>query len=359
MRLRKLHSRILRGRSKSPHDFLLNENDFRFAAECERMRVDRNGSVLSLLLTKLPEQHSSDEDVAFFARVLEGRLRVTDTPGRLDDGRIAVLLPDTNAEGAWKVAFDISDVYPPGPGRPECEVLVYPDKSRQLEVEEMDEATEIAPRQSDEENSGEFFFSQAVPRWKRLIDIAGSIFGLTIGAPIILIAAAAIKVTSPGPVFFTQEREGRGGMRFQMWKLRTMCVDAEEQKKDLLKHSQQDGPAFKLKHDPRTTVVGKLLRLTSLDELPQFWNVLKGDMSLVGPRPLPTPESVACDNWHRQRLSVMPGMTCTWQVGERGNVKFDEWARMDIRYAQKKSFFEDARLLLMTLPSLLLNKGMR
>jgi len=359
MRLRKLHSLLLRRRGETSHDFLLSDDSFRFAAECERMRVDRNGSVVSLLLIELPKQHSSDEDVAFLARVLEGRLRVTDTPGILRDGRIAILLPDTAAEGAWKVAVDISDIYPPGPERPECNVLVYPDKSQQHQHAEEDHEISKAPQSGDAESSSEFFFAQAMPRWKRSLDVVGSLVGLVASAPVMLVAVAAIKATSQGPVFFTQEREGIGGTRFQMWKLRTMCKDAESQKKDLLQHSHQDGPAFKLKNDPRTTSVGKVLRWTSIDELPQFFNVLKGDMSLVGPRPLPTIESVACENWHRRRLSVMPGMTCTWQVSERGSVKFDEWVRMDIRYAQKKSLLEDMKLLIWTLPSLLVNKGMR
>ncbi len=346
-------------RSGATHDFLLTDENFRFAAECERMRVDRNGSVVSLLLVELPKQHSSEKDVAFLARVLEGRLRATDTPGRLRDGRIAILLPDTDAEGAWKVAVDISDVYPPGPDRPECNVLVYPDKSQQHQHAEEGREVSKAPRNGDAESSSEFFFAQATPGWKRSLDVFGSIIGLAASAPVMLVAAAAIKATSSGPVFFTQEREGIGGTRFRMWKLRTMCKDAESLKDDLLEHSHQDGPAFKLKNDPRTTAVGKVLRWTSIDELPQFFNVLKGDMSLVGPRPLPTIESVACENWHRRRLSVMPGMTCTWQVSERGSVKFDEWVRMDIRYAQKKSLLEDVKLLIWTLPSLLVNKGMR
>src|SRR4051812_36779479 len=127
---RNLHARVLVRRNAPQPDFFLSDREFRFAADCERMRVDRNGSVLSLLLIRLAQTKSGDKDVGFLARVLEGRLRLTDTPGVLDDGRVAVLLPDTNAEGAWKVATDISEVYPPGPERPECDVLVYPPHHR-------------------------------------------------------------------------------------------------------------------------------------------------------------------------------------------------------------------------------------
>ena len=351
-------------------DFLLKEEGFRFAADCERMRVDRNSSVLSLLLVRL--QGQLPEDVAFFARLLEGRLRVTDTPGQLDDGRIAILLPDTGAEGAWKVAADISEVYSVGPTRPECEVLVYPHSKNSLNG---DDSSEVDSLSDPEGGSGqkvegsqsgqglkvtdEFFFAKSLPLWKRSLDILGGSVGLLASLPLLAISAAAVKATSPGPAFFKQQREGQGSKPFTMWKLRSMHVDAEEKKQALRKFSQQDGPAFKMKEDPRTTTVGKFLRMTSMDELPQFWNVLKGDMSLVGPRPLPVEESAACEGWQRRRLQVRPGMTCTWQVCERGNVSFDEWVRMDLRYAKKHSFGEDLRLLIMTLPSLLLKKGMR
>lgn len=373
---RKLHSTVLREKCLSSREFMLTDEDLRFAADCERMRVDRNGSVLSLLLVRL--QNRMPEDLAFFARILEGRLRVTDTPGMLKDGRVAILLPDTPAAGAWKVAADISEVYPPGPGRPECDVLEYPGNDR----DRVAKADDGFGDESDFDDSGsppvdsankpdetadqdvasptnEFFFARATPLWKRSLDILGGSVGLIASLPVLTVAAIAVKVTSPGPAFFAQQREGHGGQRFTMWKLRTMHSDAESQKKELRKFSQQDGPAFKMKKDPRTTAVGRFLRWSSMDELPQFWNVIKGEMSLVGPRPLPVEESTACQNWQRRRLQVAPGMTCTWQVCERGNVSFDEWVRMDLRYVKDHSLTEDLRLLLMTLPSLLLQRGMR
>jgi lipopolysaccharide/colanic/teichoic acid biosynthesis glycosyltransferase len=361
-RPRKLHARVLARRNAPKCDFLLTDRDFRFAADCERMRVDRNGSVLSLLLIRLAGAKSSPEDVALLARVLEGRLRVTDTPGLLDDGRIAVLLPDTSAEGAWKVATDVSEVYPPGPERPECDVLVYPPHHRQRTPdEEVEEEIEqvAAPRTDVELESSEFFFSKALPVWKRAIDVTGATVGLVVSTPIVLAAAAAIRMSSPGPAFFVQEREGRGGKRFKIWKLRTMCVDAEEQKDELRPLSQQDGPAFKMQRDPRTTKLGRFLRWSSIDEMPQFWNVLKGEMSLVGPRPLPTTESQACETWQRRRLDVTPGITCTWQVCGRGKVRFDDWVRMDLRYAARPSVWTDMKLVFITIPSLIFQRGMR
>ncbi|MCG8450766.1 MAG: sugar transferase [Pirellulales bacterium] len=363
--LRRLHAAVIRKRVKYHPVLLLSEEELQFAAKCERMRVDRNGSLLSLLLIRLPEKQASEPGVEFLARVLEGRLRITDTPGLLADGRVAVLLPDTPADGAWKLATDISEVYPPGPGRPECEVLVYPTKQPEEPFTDRAEEEVAGTRardhaqQNGESPESDFFFVKQFPVWKRGLDIGGALLGLLASLPVLMVAGVAIKLTSRGPAFFTQQREGLGGRQFKIWKLRTMCVDAEQQKHQLQAHSHQDGPAFKMRVDPRTTSVGRFLRWSSIDELPQFWNVLKGDMSLVGPRPLPTAESMACENWQRRRLSVKPGMTCTWQVSERGNVRFDDWVRMDLRYADGYSLWEDVRLLLVTLPSLLLQKGMR
>ena len=367
---RKLHASVIKRRESSGNDFLLDDEDFRFAAECERMRVDRNGSLLSLLLVKLHTQNY--EDLAFFTRLLEGRIRVTDTPGLLADGRVAILLPDTPAEGAWKVATDISEVYPPGPSRPECEVLVYPDQghgrsrdadddqeSHDTRKQDVEQQVAGSSAKTSSDDAGEFFFAKAHPTWKRSLDVIGGTVGLVVSLPILAVAALSVRLSSDGPAFFQQQREGHGGRRFYMWKLRTMHVDAEEQKHELRKYSHQDGPAFKMKRDPRTTSVGRFLRWSSLDELPQFWNVIKGDMSLVGPRPLPTEESIACEGWQRRRLQVMPGMTCTWQVCERGNVTFDEWVRMDLCYVKKRGVVEDLRLLAMTLPSLLIQRGLR
>jgi lipopolysaccharide/colanic/teichoic acid biosynthesis glycosyltransferase len=138
-----------------------------------------------------------------------------------------------------------------------------------------------------------------------------------------------------------------------------MCVDAHKHQSALRTLSVQDGPAFKLKNDPRTTRIGQFLRRTSLDELPQLWNVLKGDMSLVGPRPLPTRESLECLPWQRQRLLVAPGLTCIWQVKGRSTVAFVEWMRMDLAYVRRRSLLCDLQLLLATGPSIFLTKGPR
>jgi lipopolysaccharide/colanic/teichoic acid biosynthesis glycosyltransferase len=158
-------------------------------------------------------------------------------------------------------------------------------------------------------------------------------------------------------VFFKQRRAGLGGRPFTIYKFRTMVVDAEAQKSQLRHKSEQDGPAFKIKHDPRITRIGRILRESSLDELPQLFNVLKGDMSLVGPRPLPVDESEGCATWHRRRLDVTPGLTCIWQVHGRSSVSFVEWIRMDRRYIRALSIWQDIKLMLLTIPSILMRRG--
>lgn len=196
-----------------------------------------------------------------------------------------------------------------------------------------------------------------VPRWKRALDVGGAAACLVLLSPVLATAAVAVRVSSPGPVLFRQLRTGAGGRPFVMYKLRTMCVDAEARKPDLRPHSEQDGPAFKMAHDPRVTRVGAVLRRTSIDEIPQLWNVLRGQMSLVGPRPLPVAEAAACQRWHHRRLDVAPGLTCLWQVAGRSRVTFNEWMRMDIGYIRRRGLVRDLKLLAATVPAVLLRRG--
>ncbi|OYP37088.1 hypothetical protein CGZ80_06565 [Rhodopirellula sp. MGV] len=192
---------------------------------------------------------------------------------------------------------------------------------------------------------------------KRLVDIVGAAVGLIVFAPVLLLCAVAIKVTSVGPVFFCQVREGRGGVPFVIFKLRTMTVDAEIRQSELIASSHRDGPAFKIKYDPRVTLVGQFLRKTCLDELPQLINVLRGEMSLVGPRPLPWKESRACSGWHRRRLDVKPGMTCHWQVNKAAAPTFDDWMRLDLQYVDHATTWQDLQLLARTTVVPLMGRG--
>ena len=193
---------------------------------------------------------------------------------------------------------------------------------------------------------------------KRVIDVGVAAVGLVVAAPVLGIAALAVKTSSPGPAFFRQVRCGLNGRNFEILKLRTMCEGAEEQREELLHLNTMEGPVFKLEEDPRVTWVGTFLRCFSLDELPQLWNVLRGDMSLVGPRP-PLPQEVAqYQTFERRRLSMRPGITCLWQVSGRNEVRsFDEWVRMDLEYIDTWSLANDILTLVKTIPAVLRGTG--
>ena len=184
---------------------------------------------------------------------------------------------------------------------------------------------------------------------KRLIDIVGSLCGIILLSPLFLIVAILIKLEDPkGKVFFAQERNGRYPKTFKMYKFRSMVHNAEDLLKDLMDRNEQTGPVFKINDDPRITKVGKFIRKTSIDELPQLFNVLKGDMSLVGPRP-PIPHEVEQYNsYQMQRLAVKPGLTCIWQVSGRNNIGFDEWVEMDIEYIKTRNLWLDIKLIFKT-----------
>lgn len=196
-----------------------------------------------------------------------------------------------------------------------------------------------------------------IPRWKRASDIAGAVAGLILTFPVLCGIALLVKLTSRGDVFFRQTRAGLNGHPFVMFKFRTMVPDADEKKADLLKFNERDGPVFKIRHDPRVTRFGKILRRTSLDELPQLWNVLKGEMSLVGPRPLPWDESAACDQRQRRRLAAMPGITCIWQITARAERSFEDWLRMDMQYIETHGPLLDLKILLLTIPAVFRGDG--
>ena len=355
-----------RNRRRAADGYLLSPERFELAAAAERMRVDRNHSVISLLVIEPSRTKNSPRDIHDLQRMLAARLRLTDTAGWMRDGRLGILLPDTPESGAWKVAEDVCDHYAVGEDRPNCEVVVYPDRDRRegenpTEADPEDLVGAMSPASRARSSEGlslyDAYFLRRTPAWKRSLDIAGASAGLLMAAPFIAIGAMAVKLTSRGPAFFVQEREGYGGRKFRMYKLRTMRPDAEKLQASLRCQSEQDGPAFKLADDPRITPVGRILRKTSVDELPQLWNVLRGDMSLVGPRPLPVAESRACKPWQRRRLHVKPGLTCTWQIHGRNVVLFDDWIRMDLDYADRSSPWLDLVLVAKTGPCVLMQKG--
>jgi lipopolysaccharide/colanic/teichoic acid biosynthesis glycosyltransferase len=362
---------------------------FRVLLARERMRSDRSGAVFSLAaFTFDPPDPRCDE--LLLAQILHQRLRATDDAGLLPDGRIAALLPETPPHGAWLLVDEICLRLEQAGRRARCQVFAYPplgkchddpaSHDRNADVNG-DGGEDDPPANSSggafpgerrnarrtnahsRANSGraveplEALLAQSLPPWKRALDVLGASLLLMAAAPVMLAAATAVKLTSPGPMLFAQRRDGLGGRPFVMYKFRTMTVDAEARQAQLRPLSEQDGPAFKLTNDPRVTRVGRLLRITSIDELPQLWNVLRGEMSLVGPRPLPCDESAACERWQRRRLDVTPGLTCIWQVAGRSLVSFAEWVRMDLQYIRHRAPLVDLKLLMLTLPALLLRRG--
>ncbi|MDD5138872.1 MAG: sugar transferase [Verrucomicrobiales bacterium] len=194
---------------------------------------------------------------------------------------------------------------------------------------------------------------------KLLMDFFGAFVLLVLSAPLFLIIAAVIKFTTPGPVFFRQQRSGMSGAPFTLYKFRTMVTNAEQFKHELEAMNEMTGPVFKVTNDPRVTPIGRFLRKYSLDELPQLWNVLRGEMSLVGPRPLPVDEVKRFENLaHRRRLSVKPGLTCLWQVSGRSRISdFKEWVRLDLEYIDNWTLWLDVKILILTIPAVLRGTG--
>lgn len=192
---------------------------------------------------------------------------------------------------------------------------------------------------------------------KRFFDITLSLIALILLSPLFLIAAIAIRLDSKGPVFYSQPRAGLHGNPFTMFKFRSMCSDADDRLKDLEKYNEKDGPVFKMSDDPRVTRVGRFLRKKSIDELPQLINILKGDMSIVGPRPPLLNEVEQYTPYQMQRLNVKQGLTCYWQISGRSDLSFDEWVSLDMKYINECSLWTDLKIILKTVPAVLFGMG--
>lgn len=337
----------------------------------ERMRSDRGNSTFALLTLTFSHSMRSVELNAL-AEILSARIRATDDAGMLSADRVGIILPETPEEGAWKLANDIVALLPQALRGVACDVFTYPWNDDSLDGN-LDEAEVVhsgsrgnTPHESPARatahrvhsaHSMSTLFIQPLPTWKRAIDVIGATLALVALSPLLVATAAAIKLTSPGPIIFRQRRDTLGGRQFMIYKFRTMSIDAEARKAELRKFSEQDGPAFKIANDPRVTPLGRFLRTTSIDELPQLFNVLAGDMTLVGPRAMDSRESNACEPWQRRRLDVTAGLTCIWQVRGRSAVSFAEWMRMDLTYIRSRSLPNDLKLIAETVPAVLLRRG--
>ena len=345
-------------------------------ARCERRPHFRE---FAMLLVDFGNDRPQTSDLTAFLIALRRRLRITDEIGVWRE-TLSVFLPETGREGAKHVANAALELGRQAGLEFDTDIQVFPwddhvaGKSDELNSEtqsnvddrklssdrisagEMAE-TEGAPARVFSGNAFEMIESVPTPIWKRMMDLVGATTGLILLSPLLAAAAIAIRWDSRGPVLFIQNREGKDGRTFRIFKFRTMRKDAERNQSQLRSLSEQDGPAFKFENDPRVTKIGRYLRKSCIDELPQLFNVLRGEMSLVGPRPLPVGESLAAKTWQRRRLQVLPGMTCTWQIEGGRDVPFDQWMRMDLDYIKQRSVLVDLKLLFRTFKVVISHRG--
>ena len=369
---------------------ILDEKQLSIVLKKERFRTYRRGIGFCLLFLQR-EVPLEQDDLTKLLDDFRQRLRITDDMGVLGN-KLVVVLPDTDSDGGQLVANDLLDIAKRLGLELQCELACSDDDEddnfrtqrpvKRPHFQSNENEFDSISNERDESNPSDLgeggtqaavavlpavvksqiqvrpvenisfglqpYYSSATPRIKRTIDICGALLGLVALSPVFAVASVAIKSQSSGDIFFKQLREGKDGSPFWIYKFRTMHDGADNLKESLREFSEQDGPAFKMTNDPRVTKIGKLLRKSCVDEIPQLLNVLRGEMSLVGPRPLPVNESQGCANWQRRRLDVLPGMTCTWQVSGRRDIPFADWMRMDLAYLSKQSVLGDVRLLIKT-----------
>jgi len=349
---------------------LLPRDEFHRLLARERSRADRNSHPFSMV--QFLTSHLPLDRLRKTARILLDHRRLTDDVGIVRDLDLGTVLPDTSAEGTRIYAERIHDAlqrqgfdvghrvftYPGNFGEDALELR--PPELRKPDGNSGNREVAAVSRSGQEPSRAEnmeVWFLQPLPGWKRAMDVAISALALVLLAPVMAVVAVLVKVTSPGPVLFRQQRAGPGGQPFTFYKFRTMVPNAEALKEQLRQRNEVEGPVFKMARDPRITPLGRWLRRLSLDELPQLWNVLRGDMSLVGPRPPTLDEVQKYAAWQRQRLWLTGGITGIWQTSGRHEVGFVEWMRMDARYARKRSVWMDMKLLARTVTAVLTTRG--
>ncbi|MEM9883050.1 MAG: sugar transferase [Planctomycetota bacterium] len=359
--------------------------------ERERTRADRTGRPLSMVLLGCDGRTAGRADTELIVELMRMRGRITDEFGRFDRRTGYAVLPDTPAAGGRRFAelvreqlrrrglrtsFAVYQYHPSKPtqarGRgPDDRDRKPPTGGRRVGASRPSitfrpvddprprrkQTVAMTRRAVDAVGDLGPVLARGLPWWKRGTDLAVAgtlVLGLW---PMMVAIAVAIRLDSPGPAIFRQQRSGLAGRPFEIFKFRTMIADAEAKRDALLRINEQDGPAFKIRADPRVTRVGAVLRKTSLDELPQLLNILRGEMTLVGPRPLPVHEAEACAAWQRRRHDVTPGLTCIWQVWGRSGVTFDQWCRMDLRYRNRRTPRHDLWIMLCTVPAVIKQRG--
>ena len=345
-------------------------DEFRTILRRERARVDRNGHHFSLVTFKLDCPVYDQRRARELIRILEARIRSTDILGWYRDCELSIFLPEISEQGAKKFSQDVCRLLGETVMPPPYTIYFYPDR-RTTEGEPDwsswhrpdgvdDRISKLPPKRRSRpsvDDAPETMFALRTPLWKRLMDIFGAGLGLVVLSPLFLLIAVYIRIVSRGPVFYKHDRVGYKGETFKFLKFRTMRMRADQTLhknhfEDLMKN---DIPMTKLDvyNDPRLIPFGKLLRQSSLDELPQLINVLKGDMSLIGPRPCLAYEADNFMLWHKKRFDVLPGITGYWQVNGKNKTTFVEMMRLDISYTQQLSFWTDLKILFRTFPAVI------
>jgi len=347
----------------NPHTQTWNERSFRRLLACERDLVDRRGGACALLV--LDTSRANRVERTAFRRFLNSEARISDSVGHFR-GDLAVLMRRTQPEGAEVFIRRIGEWLGVRGIEVGHQLLCYPDAEggggRELGPRSLELAVPPPIESRPDSDDGRVAISafeaclvDELSPGRRAIDVLVSGAALLGLAPLMAAVAVAMRLDSPGPVFYKQQRVGAGGRIFEFFKFRSMRADADRDQAGLA--NEKDGPIFKMRNDPRVTRVGRIIRRYSLDELPQLWNVLRGDMTLVGPRPQKPDEVVHYEPWQRRRLGLPGGLTCTWQVSGRSDVSFREWMRMDCAYASRRDAWTDLALLARTVPALVTAKG--
>ena len=327
---------------------------FRDLIERERSRSDRTGIRFSLVVFRLAaRKRDTYRTLYHLAGLLISNARTSDEIGWFDKTSLGVVLIGAGEAGATEFGRKVTASLPDGVAIPKVSVYVYPNKGQGEKQPQL--PIEYAALPEDAAMPSVFF--RQLPLWKDILDVVFALIALTVLSPLFLLIAVYIKIADPGPAFFRQDRIGFRGKKFECWKFRTMKVnnDAaahEEYLKSLIKGGDQAMIKLDARKDPRIIPLGWLLRQSGLDELPQLFNVLRGDMSLVGPRPCLPYEAKEYDQWHAERFDSVPGLTGLWQVSGKNRTTFKDMMRFDIRYSRRMSFWMEIQILFKTFPAI-------
>jgi len=341
----------------NPFGGIHSSDAFRAILERERSRSERTGQIFSLVLFGVNSGNgTAAATLARLGNDITRKIRKSDEVGWYDGNRIGTILIGTSAEGAWQFIEIIKKRIEEAEPDLICTVYSYPSPGINSNVHGEASKEHQTPSEHSVERL-DILFARPIPIWKRLVDFFGALLLMILLSPLFLLIALFIKIVSPGPVFYRQERIGYLGRPFTFWKFRTMHVnnDGTGHKRYLSHLIEGDAPMAKLDdgRDPRIIPFGKFLRYSCLDEFPQLINVFWGDMSLVGPRPCLPYEADMYLRWHTRRFDTVPGMTGLWQVSGKNRLTFKEMIRLDIRYSRKMSPGLDAKILLLTGPAIL------